>query len=73
MERTAEVVAASGDQGLQHFLSNSNLYEHEVLDRVTGRADAVLGRTADSALLIGAGRGIGASGSGTAGKRGPGN
>ena len=52
MERMAEVVVDSDEQALQHFLSNSPWNERPVLDQVAREADALLGGTPDSALLI---------------------
>lgn len=52
MERMAEVVPESDEQALQHFLSNSNWDERRVLDQVALDADALLGGTDESALLI---------------------
>jgi len=52
MERMAEVVPESDEQVLQHFLSNSNWDERGVLDQVALDADALLGGTDDSVLLI---------------------
>ncbi len=52
MERMAEVVVDSDEQELQHFLSNSTWDERDVLDQVALEADALLGGTQDSALLI---------------------
>ena len=52
MERMAEVVVDSDEQALQHFLSNSPWDERAVLDQVARDADALLGGTPDSALLI---------------------
>jgi len=52
MERMAEVVPESDEQVLQHFLSNSNWDERGVLDQVALEADAFLGGTPESALLI---------------------
>uniref|UniRef100_UPI0025E01C99 transposase n=1 Tax=uncultured Thiodictyon sp. TaxID=1846217 RepID=UPI0025E01C99 len=52
MERMAEVVTDSDEQALQHFLSNSPWDERGVLDQVARDADALLGGTADTALLI---------------------
>ncbi len=52
MERMAEVVVDSDEQALQHFLSNSPWDERGVLDQVARNADALLGGTPDSALLI---------------------
>ena len=52
MERMAEVVPESDEQALQHFLSNSNWDERGVLDQVALEADALLGGTQESALLI---------------------
>jgi SRSO17 transposase len=52
MERMAEVVVDSDEQALQHFLSNSPWDERVVLDQVARDADALLGGTPDSALLI---------------------
>jgi SRSO17 transposase len=52
MERMAEVVPESDDQVLQHFLSNSRWDERGVLDQVALEADALLGGTPESALLI---------------------
>ena len=52
MERMAEVVPDSDEQVLQHFLSNSTWDERGVLDQVALGADALLGGTEDSALLI---------------------
>jgi SRSO17 transposase len=52
MERMAEVVVDSDEQALQHFLSNSPWDERAVLDQVARDADALLGGSADSALLI---------------------
>ena len=52
MERMAEVVPDSDEQVLQHFLSNSNWDARAVVDQVARQADALLGGTADSALLI---------------------
>ena len=52
MERMAEVVPESDEQVLQHFLSNSNWDERGVLDQVALEADALLGGTPESGLLI---------------------
>lgn len=52
MERMAEVVPESDEQALQHFLSNSNWDERGVLDQLALEADALLGGTNESALLI---------------------
>ena len=52
MERMAEVVPESDEQALQHFLSNSNWDERAVLDQVALEADALLGGSSESALLI---------------------
>ncbi len=52
MERMAEVVPESDEQVLQHFLTNSDWDERGVLDQVALDADALLGGTEDSALLI---------------------
>ncbi len=56
MERMAEVVPESDEQVLQHFLSNSssnsNWDERGVLDQVALEADALLGGTDESALLL---------------------
>ena len=52
MERMAEVVPESDDQALQHFLSNSPWDARAVLGQVASEADALLGGTRDSALLI---------------------
>jgi SRSO17 transposase len=52
MERMAEVVPESDDQVLQHFLSNSGWKGRGVLDQVAVEADALLGGTLQSALLI---------------------
>jgi len=52
MERMAEVVPGSNDQALQHFLSNSNWSARSVLNQVAMTADALLGGSKDSALLI---------------------
>jgi SRSO17 transposase len=52
MERMAEVVPESDEQVLQHFLSNSNWNARGVLDQVALEADALLGGTLESALLI---------------------
>lgn len=52
MERMAEVVPESDEQALQHFLSNSTWDERGVLDQVALEADALLGGTDESALLI---------------------
>lgn len=52
MERMAEVVPDSDEQVLQHFLSNSTWDERGVLDQVALGADALLGGSEDSALLI---------------------
>jgi SRSO17 transposase len=52
MERMAEVVPESDDQALQHFLSNSRWDERGVLDQVALQANALLGGTPQSALLI---------------------
>jgi SRSO17 transposase len=52
MERMAEVVPESDEQALQHFLSNSNWDERGVLDQVALEADALLGGTEESALLL---------------------
>jgi SRSO17 transposase len=52
MERMAEVVPDSDAQVLQHFLSNSNWEARAVVDQVAMEADAVLGGSPNSALLI---------------------
>lgn len=52
MERMAEVVPDSDEQALQHFLSNSTWDERAVLDQVALGADALLGGSEDSALLV---------------------
>ena len=52
MERMAEVVPQSGEQALQHFLSNSTWDERGVLDQVAVQADRLLGGTDKSALLV---------------------
>jgi len=52
MERMAEVVPESDEQALQYFLSNSAWDERGVLEQVAREADALLGGTAQSALLI---------------------
>jgi len=52
MERMAEVVPDSDEQALQHFLSNSNWNEREVLDQVALEANRQLGGKQDSALHI---------------------
>jgi SRSO17 transposase len=52
MERMAEVVPASDEQVLQHFLSNSTWEERGVLDQIALQADGLLGGTDESALLI---------------------
>ena len=52
MERMTEVVPASDEQALQHFLSNSPWDERGVLDQLAREADALLGGYPDSALLI---------------------
>ncbi len=52
MERMAEIVPESDEQVLQHFLTNSDWDERGVLDQVALDADALLGGTEDSALLI---------------------
>jgi SRSO17 transposase len=52
MERMAEVVPESDEQALQHFLSNSNGDARGILDQVPLEADALLGGTEESALLI---------------------
>jgi SRSO17 transposase len=52
MERMAEVVPESDEQALQHFLSNSNWDEREVLDQVVLEVDQLLGGNEDSALLL---------------------
>lgn len=52
MERMSEVVPDSDDQALQHFLSNSPWDERAVLDQVAQEADALLGGSEDSALLL---------------------
>jgi SRSO17 transposase len=52
MERMAEVVPESDDQALQHFLSNSTWDARAVLNQVALEADALLGGTDHSALLI---------------------
>ncbi|MCG6861007.1 MAG: IS701 family transposase [Chromatiaceae bacterium] len=52
MERMAEVVPGSDEQVLQHFLSNSAWDERGVCAQVALEADALLGGTEDSALLI---------------------
>jgi SRSO17 transposase len=52
MERMAEVVPDSDEQVLQHFLSNSNWDARAVTEQVAREADALLGGTAESALLI---------------------
>ena len=52
MERMVEVVPDSDEQALQHFLSNSNWKERNVLDQVALEVDQLIGGTEDSALLI---------------------
>ncbi len=52
MARMSELVPDSGEQALQHFLSNSPWDERAVLDQVAQEADARLGGSEDSALLI---------------------
>ena len=52
MERMAEVVPESDEQVLQHFLTNSDWDERGVLDQVALDADALLGGSEDSSLLI---------------------
>ena len=52
MERMAEVVPDSDEQVLQHFLSNSNWDARAVAEQVAMEADALLGGSAESALLI---------------------
>ncbi|MDJ0891823.1 MAG: IS701 family transposase [Gammaproteobacteria bacterium] len=52
MERMAEVVPESDEQVLQHFLTNSDWDERGVLDQVALDADALLGGSEDSALLM---------------------
>ena len=52
MERMAEVVPGSDEQVLQHFLSNSTWDERAVLDQVALGADALLGGSEDSSLLV---------------------
>ncbi|MBF0421263.1 MAG: IS701 family transposase [Magnetococcales bacterium] len=52
MERMAEVVPGSGDQALQHFLTNSPWNEREVLDQVALEADRLIGGEEGSALLV---------------------
>lgn len=52
MERMTEVVEGSEYQSLQHFLSTSNWDANAVMDQVATEADAVLGGSADSCLLL---------------------
>ena len=52
MERMAEVVPGSDEQVLQHFLSNSTWDERAVLAQVALGADALLGGSEDSSLLV---------------------
>jgi SRSO17 transposase len=52
MERMAEVVPESDEQALQHFLSHSSWEARAVLDQVAREADALLGGTPKSALLL---------------------
>jgi SRSO17 transposase len=52
MERMAEVIPDSDEQVLQHFLSNSNWDEREVLDQVALEAHQLIGGKQDSSLLI---------------------
>ena len=52
IERIRDVVPGSDEQALQHFISNSPWDHRAVLDRVARDADALLGGTDDSFLLI---------------------
>jgi SRSO17 transposase len=52
MERMAAIVPQSDEQALHHFLSNSNWDARAVLEQVAMEADALLGGTDESALLI---------------------
>jgi SRSO17 transposase len=52
MERMAEKVPDSNEQGLQHFLSNSPWDERPVLNQVAADADRHLGGNPDSAFYI---------------------
>jgi SRSO17 transposase len=52
IERIRDVVPGSDEQALHHFISNSPWKHRPVLDRVARDADALLGGTEDSFLLI---------------------
>ena len=52
MERMEEVVPNSDEQALQHFCSNSQWDERQVLDQVALETDNILGGHENSCLLI---------------------
>jgi SRSO17 transposase len=52
MERMAEVVPDTDDQAYQHFMSNSPWSHRAVLDQIACDADAVVGGSEDSFLLV---------------------
>ena len=52
MERMAEVVPDIDDQVYQHFMTNSPWSHRAVLDRIARDADAVVGGSEDSFLLV---------------------
>jgi len=52
VERMTEVVPDSNYQSLQHFVSDSPWKYRPVMDQVARDADAVLGRTPDTGLII---------------------
>lgn len=52
MEHMAEVVPDADSQSLQHFISESDWDEREVLNQVAKEADAQLGGKEDSCLIV---------------------
>ena len=52
IERIAEIVPDADEQALQHFISESEWDEHQVLDLVAAEADRHLGGTENSVLII---------------------
>jgi len=52
MERMAEVVPNTNDQSLQHFISNSTWNHVSLLEQIAKDADAILGGTENSYLII---------------------
>ena len=52
MERMAEAVPQADAQALQHFLSQSEWDWNPVMAQVATQADALLGGTADSCLIL---------------------